>query len=224
MARYDFGGSVPDFIFTTITAGGVTNVMRLPTGATLTFYTAKTGGTQHTDLRLASAPSTPVSSVTVGADGQIPDFQGPDGVTSMWATGGLARVRLVSWSALGGGGGTPGADGAPGAPGSKWFWVGASEPLTSLGVIGDWAFRNNGAVYEKTGSSTWTLRMNVTGPAGSGGGTSSNTSNVYMMPIWNGSGTHPTRPAHSGFVIWRQPTAPLTSAGYATAGDEWEAI
>ena len=226
MARFDYGGSVPDFIFTTATVGGVTNTMRLPTGAALTFYSAKTGGTQYTDLRLASAPSTPVSSIPVGTDGQIPDFQGPDGVTSMWATGGLTRVRMVSWSAFGSGGGTPGTPGANGADGSKIFWAGAAAPATSLGVAGDWAFRDNGAVYEKTGASTWTLRMNVTGPAGTGGGGTGTGSsgNVYMQPIWTGTGSHPARPTGPTYVIWRQPTAPLTSAGYAVAGDEWEPI
>lgn len=169
MARYDFGGSVPDFIFSTATVGGVTNVMKLPAGASLTFYSAKTGGTQYTDLRLASAPSTPVSTVAVGSDGQLPDFQGPDGVTTMWATGGLGRVRLVSWSAASGAAGTPGAPGADGADGSIIHWV-TTEPGTSLGVVGDWAFRSNGALYEKTGASTWTLRLNIGSSTGGTGG------------------------------------------------------
>ena len=223
MARADFGGSVPDFIFTTATVGGIGNVMQLPAGASLTFYSAKTGGTQHTDLRLAADPNTPVSSIAVSSDGQIPDFQGPDGVTTMWATGGLTRVRIVAWSVLGGTGST-GPTGPAGAAGSKIHWVGSSAPALGLGVVGDWAFRDNGGVYEKTAESTWTLRMNITGPAGTGGTGSTGGGNVYMQPIWNGTGSHPTRPAISGFVIWRQPTAPLTSAGYATSGDEWEPI
>ena len=50
-------------------------------------------------------------------------------------------------------------------------------------------------------------------------------SNVKMMPVWDGTGSHPLRPTLPAgyFVIWRQATAPLTTAGYALDGDEWEA-
>lgn len=55
-------------------------------------------------------------------------------------------------------------------------------------------------------------------------------SNEYTMPVWNGVGTHPLRvnPLNgvvlptSMVVTWRQPTAPLATAGYALPGDEWE--
>lgn len=110
MARYDFGDTVPDWTFTTTTVSGTAGVLQLPSsGATLTFWTAKTGGTQYTDLRLGSAPSTPTSTITVGSDGVVPAFQGPDGITSMWVSGGGARTRINTWTnagAAGGGGGS----------------------------------------------------------------------------------------------------------------------
>lgn len=49
--------------------------------------------------------------------------------------------------------------------------------------------------------------------------------NTYTMPIWDGEGPHPLRPTfntESTIVVrWRQPTAPLTTSGYALPGDEW---
>lgn len=47
-------------------------------------------------------------------------------------------------------------------------------------------------------------------------------SNVWMMPVWDGTGTEPTRPTlpDGFFTIWRQPTAPT----HGVTGDEWEGI
>lgn len=87
MARASFGGGAADFVFTP-TAGGLLKLAP----ATLTMWTAQTGGTQITDLLVNGAPAT---TITVGADGQIPTFQGPDGVVSLWASAGGARVKLV---------------------------------------------------------------------------------------------------------------------------------
>src|SRR5207253_237345 len=61
--------------------------------ASLTFWSAKTGGTQYPDLLLNGVAT---SAITVGEDGQIPVFQGPDGVTSMWADGGGGRIKIVA--------------------------------------------------------------------------------------------------------------------------------
>ena len=85
MARFDFGGTSADWVFSTQADG----TMRVA-AAGLTFWSAKTGGTQYTDLIVDGQPA---SSVTVGADGQIPVFQGPDGITQVWASGGGSRAR-----------------------------------------------------------------------------------------------------------------------------------
>ena len=69
-----------------------------------------------------------------------------------------------------------------GVVGATWH-SGSGVPSNSLGVVGDWYFRtSNGFVYEKTGSSTWTFRRDITGPQGingtvwhSGSGAPSNT-------------------------------------------------
>lgn len=75
--------------------------------------------------------------------------QGPDGVQGVQGIQGIQGIQ-----------GDPGVDGAvihsvTGAPGS------------GVGVVGDWAIRTDGGnVYEKTGASTWTLRLNIIGPQG----------------------------------------------------------
>jgi len=59
--------------------------------------------------------------------------------------------------------------GPAGTPGEKWF-TGAGPPSAGTGAVSDWYLDNSsGAYYEKTGSSTWTLRGNLTGPAGPAG-------------------------------------------------------
>lgn len=88
MSRSTFAGTAGDFL-ATISNGGL--VRAIP--GSLTIWSAKTGGTQYTDLLLGGAP---VTSIPVGRDGQVPQFQGPDGVNEVWAdAGGGSRVRLV---------------------------------------------------------------------------------------------------------------------------------
>lgn len=107
MARSTFGGTAADYVITAASGG----LMRL-TAATLTFWDAPTGGNRYTDLLLAGSP---VVSIVVGADGQVPAFQGPDLVTAMWADGGAGRVRLVAEGREG----PAGPKGDVGAPGGS---------------------------------------------------------------------------------------------------------
>lgn len=51
-------------------------------------------------------------------------------------------------------------------------------------------------------------------------------SNTYTMPVWDGTGSQPTRPTGlpSTFVVtWRQASAPPVGPTFAHTGDEWEA-
>ena len=51
-----------------------------------------------------------------------------------------------------------------GADGATWH-SGEGAPSSTLGVVGDWYFRtDNGYVYEKTATMTWTFRRDITGP------------------------------------------------------------
>lgn len=61
-----------------------------------------------------------------------------------------------------------GPPGPAGAPGEQWF-TGSGAPSGATGAVGDFYLNSaNGDYYEKTGSSTWTLRGNLRGPAGAG--------------------------------------------------------
>lgn len=69
--------------------------------------------------------------------------------------------------------GNTGTTGTAGTPGEKWF-SGSGAPPTGTGIVGDWFLRTDtGDYYEKTGTSTWTLRGNLTGPQGATGNTGS---------------------------------------------------
>jgi hypothetical protein len=62
--------------------------------------------------------------------------------------------------------GATGNTGAQGPQGSIWR-SGTGAPAGALGAVGDWYENDaNGDIYEKTGASTYTLRDNLTGPAG----------------------------------------------------------
>lgn len=102
--RYNFGGGIADWSFTTADVSGTNDLAQLSGGVAITFWNAETGGTQYTDL--LDGAGTPVSSITSsdGTDGrslgQIPPFSGPDGVTTMWASAvGGPRALLVTGDA-----------------------------------------------------------------------------------------------------------------------------
>lgn len=100
MARSVYGGRGGDFV--TSTSGA------LMPGDTGTVWTAKTGGTQVTDLLAedGSALAT-AGTIVAGAHGEV-TFQGPDGTTSgLWVDfGGGIRVLIDPRTTIGGGGGT----------------------------------------------------------------------------------------------------------------------
>lgn len=65
--------------------------------------------------------------------------------------------------------GAQGAQGPAGAAGEVWY-SGGTNPSGTLGAVGDWYLNTaNGDVWEKTGSSTWTIRTNLIGPQGPAG-------------------------------------------------------
>ncbi len=58
-----------------------------------------------------------------------------------------------------------------GAQAEEWI-SGSGAPAGTLGKVGDWYLRTDtGDVYEKTGTTTWTQRTNITGPTGPQGST-----------------------------------------------------
>lgn len=100
MARSTFGGTTADYLFS-VTSGAVRT-----RAATLTFWTAETGGAQITDLLLGGEA---VTSIRTGSYGFIPAFSGPDETTEIW--GQVDEGRRLLFSAAGRPGPTgPGAD------------------------------------------------------------------------------------------------------------------
>jgi hyaluronidase-like protein HylP len=94
MARYWFGGGPADFA---VQVNG--DQLYLTAGAALSFYDAADGGSQVTDL-LDDAGNAVASGVVIATEeGRIPRFQGPDGVTTLWADGGLGRYILQTTDA-----------------------------------------------------------------------------------------------------------------------------
>lgn len=105
MARHWFGQTPTDWTLDlgdATTDDGVSTAPALATGPmVITFWDSSTGGSQYTDLLDASGdPITEVSSADGDGAlplGTIPRFQGPDGVTEMWAdAGGGARYLMVA--------------------------------------------------------------------------------------------------------------------------------
>lgn len=99
--RHWFGGSLTDWVFTSATVDGLSGVPQLAPDMVVTFWDQQVGGTQYTDLLDASgAPVTQIVTDTGslgGSPGQIPRFQGPDGVGEMWAqAGGGPRALMVT--------------------------------------------------------------------------------------------------------------------------------
>jgi hypothetical protein len=83
--------------------GNDSDVPILQGGASLTFWNAKDGGLQHTDLSLDAAGETPLTGL-LSSDGtggyrkgQVPSFFGPPDVTYMWMSAdGGERVLIVA--------------------------------------------------------------------------------------------------------------------------------
>lgn len=92
MARYEYGQSADSTV-----AQPVGDTLTLADGLTVTFWTAPTGGSQYTGFVLATDGTTAVGpSFTIGADGILQRFLGPDGIAFMWldSTGISERVRV----------------------------------------------------------------------------------------------------------------------------------
>jgi hypothetical protein len=102
VARHLFGGDISAWTF----AVGAGNAAVLAPGLSITFWTARTGGTQITDLATAADGSGPMTQVVSGDGstypvGDIPVFYGPDGVYAMWASAsGGPRKFITSTDAV----------------------------------------------------------------------------------------------------------------------------
>lgn len=99
MARYVFGGTA-DFVILAgdnVTVGAITGKATvLYPGAALTFWNAESGGLQHTDLQDMTGSAIAAGIVTAGTNGEVPRFQGPDGVVRMFVDAGQGGRREMT--------------------------------------------------------------------------------------------------------------------------------
>src|SRR5262245_4912705 len=146
----------------------------------------------------------------------------------------------------GGGSGDPPTNNTPmyitlitqGAQVEEWL-SGTGAPAGTLGNIGDWYLNNsNGDYYEKTATSTWTLRGNLKGPTGATGAPGTNGVDGATGPKgdpgpWKGAWAAATAYAvgdsvsyASGGVTasYRRKVAGTTAGNPATDTTNWELI
>ena len=96
------------------------------------------------------------------------------GITGDWylndANGDIYEKTAVStWTLRDNLTGPQGTTGTAGAPGALWYY-GTTAPATGTGIVNDnYLNTTNGDVYLKTAASTWTLKGNIKGPAGTNG-------------------------------------------------------
>jgi hypothetical protein len=101
------------------------------------------------------------------APDDLPDPAYPGEMAYATTDGSLWVFDGDAWEEISGGGG--GGTGPAGAPGEQWF-LGTGAPSSGTGIVGDlYLNTTNGDYYEKTGTSVWTLRGNLTGPTGATG-------------------------------------------------------
>jgi|694.fasta_scaffold21078_8 hypothetical protein len=129
-----------------------------------TFTGTGTGNAWQINLQGIQGPTGPTGSTgPQGATGP----QGPTGATG--ATGAQGPTGPAGATGATGPSGATGSTGAAGAAGAKWWSASADPNVTDIGgsAIGDFALLStNGLTYQKTGASTWTSVVNITGPTG----------------------------------------------------------
>lgn len=211
MARHLFG-SVADYVIApgdSVTVGtgddAITGYQTLLVPNTVvTFYTDVTGGSPYTDLLDLSGAA--IMSVTTDVNGAIPQFQGPDGVTVMYADAGGDRRAVYAIDL--------GADLAVNttAIGALQATVAGLSPLASTG---DWADISNKPDFADVATSgSWTDLNDAPAPG--------------MQYVIKVGGSWPTRvttaPDAARPAMWvGAAPAPPYGGGYSLDNDLWVA-
>ncbi|MFR0354177.1 hypothetical protein [Streptomyces sediminimaris] len=102
MARSTFGATLADYV-----VQPSDGLWAVAAGATVTFWDAPDAGTQYTDL--LNGAGSPITEVVADEYGAIPEFQGPDSVTGMWADAGGSSRAWIQARGTGAGGGSSAA-------------------------------------------------------------------------------------------------------------------
>lgn len=218
MARSIFGGQLVDLA---VQEDGTNDDALIVAPSTVLALYDEPGGTLQTDFLIGSDLDTPATEIVSDASGFIPKFLGPDGATILYDDGGR---EFLSRDALGG------------------LTTVDSNDITDLTAVGQALLTAVNATSARNAIGAGTSSQNlptistaaiITGTATTASAVTAKVladaglgfSNYYVMPVWDGSGAHPTRPAGLPpfFVVkWRQPTAPMVDGTtYAVDGDEW---
>jgi hypothetical protein len=218
MARTLYGGSPADVIAQVTADDGD---LAPAAGVALTAWDSATGGTQLTDLQNSAGSA--ITQVTPDSVGRVL-FYGPDPFAApiylqdssgyRWRIdpADLAARVGPTWLNITG---KPAvvAAGADAATARSLIGAGVDTVMTS-------AEATAGTDTNPRQITAAILKVGVQAAAGT-------VSNTWYMPVWDGTGTAPTRPTGlptATVVVWRQPTAPVVDATHAKTGDEWETI
>ncbi len=113
LIRHKFGGAFYETVFTE-SAGD--SALRVAGGTVnLTFWDAETNGTQYTDLLFNGVATATIKAVRKG---QIPRFEGPEGVSEMWVSANAGARSLIPAHDSGGSVGDPSIGLAPATTGN----------------------------------------------------------------------------------------------------------
>lgn len=217
MARTPYGGSPADVVAQVDAGDGDFT----PATAALTAWDAASGGTQLTDLQDVSLSS--VNVVTPDSVGRV-FFYGPDGFAAAIylqdSTGYRWRINPAdlasrvapTWTTI---------------PGKPAVVAAGADAATARGVIGAGVDTVMTSAEATAGTDTNPRQITAAILKAGAQAAAVAASNTWYMPVWDGTGTAPTRPAglpSSTVVVWRQPTAPAVDSTHAKTGDEWETV
>lgn len=218
MARSIFGGQLVDLA---VQEDGTNSDALIIAPATVLNLYNTPGGTLQTDFLIGAGLSTPATQIVSDANGFIPKFKGPDGLTALYDSGGR---EYLSRDSFGGSTSVAAADITDSTATGRAVLTAtdAAAARTAIGAGTSSQSLSAMSSSELLGHSSTTARAVDAATLAAGG---VGWANYYVMPVWDGSGAHPVRPVGlpSYFIVkWRQPTAPVVSGTtYAIDGDEW---
>lgn len=202
MTRSTFGGTDDDYVSSPFNIGGRKVHGALP-NTIVTFWSAKTGGTQYTDLLNEAGGA--VASITSDADGFLPQFQGPDGVLQMWADAGGGRKMLETRSTAA----VSAAVAAAAASAAAAAAVGTTTDTIIAGRVNDGTSATRAAL-----DPVYNRGLNVTTKGATGNGTTDDTTAI-----------HAARDAAAAFganLYFPPGTYKSTSLSANVAGQRWD--
>lgn len=233
MTRHLFGGDIAGYVVvagSSETVGSITgsHTILVPS-ATVTFWTASTGGTQITDL--LDMTNAAITSVITDSNGAIPELQGPLTTPETWymwadANGGAGPRRLVIGTDLDGKLDVTGDDmtgpftvTTPQANGPvASFTNTASTPLVAIVRVVAAAAGDRSFGIEVSGDTNRRLAVDSTGKLAWGPGSSTQDVNWYRLAVGvvgtDNTAQAPTLQGGSGSAG----TLTLSSTSHATKG------